>query len=156
VTSHRLERVQVIERPLEEVFAFFSDAENLETITPAFLHFRITSPRPIVLAPGALLDYELRLFGVPFRWRTRIETFEPPHRFTDVQLRGPYRRWHHTHSFRRVATGTEMTDVVEYQLPLGPLGALAHALLVRRSLRRIFDYRRDRIVERLGGSAVRP
>ncbi|MBI3843775.1 MAG: SRPBCC family protein [Planctomycetes bacterium] len=148
--THRLERTQTIRRPLPEVFAFFADAENLEAITPDFLHFRILTPRPIELRAGTLLDYELRLHGIPVRWRTRIETFEPNREFTDVQLRGPYRRWHHTHSFREVAGGTEMTDVVEYELPLGPLGSIAHALFVHRSLKRIFDYRRDRIDQMLG------
>jgi len=142
---YRLERRQVVPRPRREVFAFFSDATNLERITPAFLAFRILTPRPIPMAPGTLIDYELRLFGVPLRWRTRIETFEPETGFEDVQLRGPYRSWHHSHVFSDVPGGTEMRDVVTYTLPLGPLGRLAHFLFVRRSLERIFEHRRAAI-----------
>jgi ligand-binding SRPBCC domain-containing protein len=140
---YRLERSQWVPRPRAEVFAFFSEAENLERITPAFLRFRILTPRPIRIAPGALIDYRLRLHGVPLRWRTRIETFEPGVAFTDVQLSGPYKRWHHRHEFADEAGGTRMRDIVDYELPFGPLGALAHALFVRRSVERIFDYRQQ-------------
>lgn len=97
------------------------------------------------MAPGALLDYELRLFGVPLRWRALIEAFEPESGFTDVQLVGPYRSWRHSHAFVEVAGGTEMRDVVVYELPFGWLGRLAHALLVRRTLERIFEHRRRAI-----------
>jgi ligand-binding SRPBCC domain-containing protein len=103
------------------------------------------TPLPIHMRPGALIDYQLRLFGLPFRWRTRIATFAPPDRFTDVQVRGPYRYWHHLHEFRPVPGGTEVIDRVEYAMPYGPFGALAHALCVRRLLGRIFDYRRERL-----------
>ena len=143
--SYCLEREQFIPRPLDEVFAFFSDAQNLEAITPAFLHFRILTPAPLVLAPGFVMDYRLRLFGVPLNWRSRIETFDPPHRFSDVQLRGPYRRWHHVHQFTAVAGGTQMVDQVNYELPCGLLGPVAQGLFVRSMLNRIFDYRRDRV-----------
>jgi ligand-binding SRPBCC domain-containing protein len=152
----RLVRRQFIARPVDEVFAFFAEAGNLEAITPAFLHFRITTPTPIEMAPGTLIDYRLRLFGCPFSWRTRIETFEPTRRFTDVQLRGPYRRWHHLHEFSEVDGGTMMVDCVEYELPLGPLGGLAHALFVRRTLERIFDYRRDRVEKLLSAAEPAP
>src|SRR5262245_19539074 len=97
--TYRLERTQWIDLPLEEVFAFFADATNLEAITPPWLHFRILTPRPIELAAGTLIDYQLSLFKIPFCWRTRIDSFEPPHRFVDTQIRGPYRFWHHTHEF---------------------------------------------------------
>jgi len=140
--SHVLERTQFIPRPRGELFAFFADAHNLELITPPTLHFRILTPGPIELRAGARIDYRLSLLGVPFRWRTLIEACEPGRRFVDVQLEGPYRRWRHTHAFEDVPGGTLMHDRVEYQLPLGPLGAVAHALLVRRQLRAIFDHRR--------------
>jgi ligand-binding SRPBCC domain-containing protein len=143
----RLERVQVVPRPRREVFAFFADAFNLERITPAFLRFRITTPRPIEMKPGALIDYRLRLYGVPVRWRTRIETFEPERSFTDVQLVGPYRRWRHRHDFVEVAGGTEVRDVVEYEMPLGPIGGWAQRVFVARSLERIFDFRRRAVAE---------
>jgi ligand-binding SRPBCC domain-containing protein len=152
--SYRLERIQTIPRPLGEVFAFFSDATNLERITPGFLGFRILTPRPIAMAPGTLIDYELRFHGLPLRWRTRIESFEPESGFCDVQVRGPYRRWIHRHEFEATDSGTRMRDLVEYELPLGPLGLLAHALFVRRSLERIFDHRRDAVAAVFGGSAL--
>ena len=144
---HVLECTQIVARPLDEVFAFFADALNLEAITPPFLRFRILTPRPIPMAPGTLIDYRLRLFGVPFRWRTRIERFEPGVGFVDAQLRGPYRLWHHTHAFEATAAGTRVRDVVRYALPLGPLGTLAHAVTVRRTLDDIFAFRRRRIEE---------
>ncbi len=148
--KYRLVRRQFVPRSVEETFAFFSNALNLEAITPAFLQFKILSPEPINLAPGALIDYRLRLLGVTMYWQTRIETFEPNRRFTDTQLRGPYRRWHHLHEFTPVEGGTLMTDCVDYELLLGPLGGLAHLLFVRRSLRQIFDYRRAKVAELLG------
>jgi ligand-binding SRPBCC domain-containing protein len=138
----RLERVQLIPRPRPEVFAFFSDAANLERITSSSLRFRILTPRPIVLAPGTLIDYELRLHGIPLRWRSLIEAFEPESGFTDVQVKGPYRSWRHRHGFVDAPGGTEMRDEVDYALPLGPLGSLAHGLFVRPQLERIFDHRR--------------
>jgi ligand-binding SRPBCC domain-containing protein len=128
------------------VFGFFADALNLERITPAWLSFRVTTPKPIEMGPGALIEYRLRLHGVPLRWRTRIDVWEPPHRFVDRQLRGPYSRWVHEHTF--AADGpdaTLMRDRVEYSLPLGPLGALADAALVRRDLARIFEHRAARV-----------
>jgi hypothetical protein len=147
---YTLVREQRFPRTREELFPFFADAGNLAEITPPFLHFRIRTPLPIDTKPGALIDYTIRLFGVPIRWRTRIEAFEPPARFSDVQLRGPYRRWHHAHEFVAVEGGTLMRDTVEYAIPYGPLGRLAHALLVKRWLRRIFDYRRDVLERRFG------
>jgi ligand-binding SRPBCC domain-containing protein len=146
-----LERTQVVPRPRDEVFRFFSDAANLETITPAFVGFRIVTPQPIVMRAGTLLEYRLRLFGLPFSWQTRIERWEPPARFVDVELRGPYALWEHTHEFEAVAgDGTRMHDRVRYALPLGPLGRAVHALVVRRTLDRIFAFRHDRIEEIFG------
>ena len=138
---HRLERTQIIERPRAEVFAFFADAFNLEKITPAFLNFRILTPPPIAMEPGTLIDYSLRLHGLPMRWRTRIEEFTPNERFVDVQLKGPYKLWHHTHTFEDHPKGTQMCDRVDYEIPFGPLGSLARALFVRRQLEQIFDHR---------------
>ena len=137
-----LERLQVIPRTVEEVFPFFADPANLARITPDSLDFRITSEGPTNISPGTLIDYRLSLFGIPFRWRSRIETVEENRRFTDVQVRGPYRRWHHLHRFWSIPQGTLMLDRVEYELPLGIVGRLAHRAFVRRSLERIFEYRR--------------
>jgi ligand-binding SRPBCC domain-containing protein len=139
--TFRLERTQFVPRPLPEVFAFFADAGNLERITPGFLRFRILTPRPVPMHPGALIDYRLSLFGIPFRWTSRIDLFEPGARFVDSQVRGPYARWVHLHEFHEAPGGTLVVDGVEYALPLGPLGILARALFVRRSLERIFDHR---------------
>jgi len=136
-----LEREQTVPRPRSEVFAFFAAPENLETLTPPTLAFRILTPRPIAMGAGALIDYDLSLFGVRFGWRTLIEAFELDERFIDLQLKGPYRLWRHTHEFRDVPGGTLVRDRVEYELPLGVLGRAAHAVFVRRTLRNIFDYR---------------
>lgn len=147
--TFHLERVQLVRRPLEDVFAFFSQARNLEAITPDFLSFEVLTPEPIVMQPGTLIDYRLRLFGIPFQWQSRIEAFEPMRRFTDVQTRGPYRRWEHHHEFYAVPDGTLCVDRIDYELPLGPLGSVARALFVNRSLEQIFDFRRQRIRELL-------
>ena len=144
---HRLERRQFVPRPRDEVFAFFAEARNLEMLTPAFLNFRILTPLPLDMRSGTLIDYRIRLGGVPMRWRTRIETFEAPLRFTDVQLSGPYRYWHHLHEFQDAPGGTQVIDRVTYALPFGFLGALAHRLFVRGALERIFDYRQQRLAE---------
>jgi ligand-binding SRPBCC domain-containing protein len=148
---HLLERSQLVPRPRAEVFAFFADARNLERLTPGFLRFQILTPDPIEMRPGTLIDYRLSLFGVGFGWRTEIEAFVPGERFVDVQLRGPYARWHHTHTFTDAPGGTLIGDRVEYALPLGPLGELAWQLAVRRQLETIFEHRR-RIIEAMWGA----
>ena len=130
------------------MFAFFEDARNLEAITPPFLRFKVTTPGSIEMKPGTLIDYRLSLFGIPFGWRTVIEDYVVGERFVDRQLEGPYRHWHHTHRFEDVAEGTRMTDRVEYELPLGPLGSIAHVLKVKRMLKAIFDYRAEEIAKR--------
>jgi len=138
---HRLQRTQLIEKPLPEVFAFFSAPENLQRLTPAFLNFSITTPLPIAMAVGTQIDYALSLWGLPVRWKTRIDRYEPGVLFSDVALRSPYKSWHHLHVFKATAGGTQMDDIVDYELPLGPLGAIAHVALVKRTLDTIFDYR---------------
>jgi ligand-binding SRPBCC domain-containing protein len=115
----------------------------LQKITPQWLNFQILTPGPIDIRPGTLLDYRLKWHGISIGWRTRIVTWNPPHSFTDVQIRGPYRAWHHTHTFTAETGGTRMVDVVNYELPLGILGALAHKFGVRRDLEGVFDYRRQ-------------
>lgn len=148
---YTIDRTQTVPKPRSEVFPFFADAANLERLTPAFLSFRILTPLPIAMQPGALIDYRIKLFGIPMTWRTQIEAFEPGERFVDVQLKGPYALWRHTHTFRDVPEGTEIRDRVEYALPLGPLGRIAHALMVKRTLGRIFDHRARVMTEMFGG-----
>jgi ligand-binding SRPBCC domain-containing protein len=144
---HRLVREQWLDRPIDEVFEFFADAGNLEAITPPWLRFRILTPRPIPMASGTLIDYTLRVRGMPVRWRTEIVDWSPPLRFVDQQLRGPYRLWHHLHEFFDEGDRTRMVDTVDYELPLGPLGRFAHWAWVKNDLREIFDYRRMKIDE---------
>jgi ligand-binding SRPBCC domain-containing protein len=156
--SFVLERRQIVQSPRHEVFAFFADAGNLERMTPPSLRFAILTPTPIVMAPGATIDYRIKLAGLPFRWRTVIEAFEPDVRFVDIQASGPYRSWRHVHEFTDVPGGTAIRDRVDYALPFGALGVLARALFVRAQLDRIFDHRRAVITQLFGAppSPVRP
>ena len=147
---HVLERDQLIPRERADVFAFFSDAFNLEAITPPWLGFRVLTPRPIGMTEGTFIEYRLRLHGLRVDWLTRIEIWEPGRRFVDAQVRGPYRLWRHTHVFEDHREGTLVRDRVSYEIPLGPLGELARLLFVRRDLDRIFDHRRLAVAEALG------
>lgn len=134
------ERSQLVPVDVDEAFAFFADARNLEKITPPWLRFRILEA-PRTLERGSLLVYRLRLFGVPIRWRTEIVEWRPPFGFIDVQLMGPYRRWEHTHRLRPVDGGTEISDHVVYRLPYEPLAGVVAPATVHPWLAAIFDYR---------------
>lgn len=139
--------------PRARAFAFFADAENLARITPPELAFSIRTPLPIVLKTGALIDYTIGLHGIPMRWRTRIQRWVPGEEFVDEQLRGPYAKWVHRHSFRDDgAGGTIIDDEVQYRLPLGVLGTLVHPI-VRLQLRRIFAYRSSAVRRLLGDAS---
>ena len=139
---------QWIPKNREEIFSFFSAAENLEKLTPSWLNFHILSQLPLQkIEQGSLIDYRLKLHGIPIRWRTLIESFDPPHSFADIQLKGPYQTWHHTHFFESMGRGTLMIDEVYYQLPLGKLGQWLGAAKVKSDIKKIFQYRREKILE---------
>jgi ligand-binding SRPBCC domain-containing protein len=131
-------------RPLNQVFQFFSNALNLEAITPPWLQFRVTTPQPIDMREGIEIAYRLNIRGIPIRWRSRITVWDPPHRFVDEQLSGPYRAWIHEHTFREESGGTACEDYVKYA-PIG--GAVINKLLVERDVKKIFAYRSARLVE---------
>jgi ligand-binding SRPBCC domain-containing protein len=142
-------------RPRPEVFAFFGDAGNLQAITPPWLHFHILTPMPVAMRAGTLLEYRIRLHGVPVRWRTEITAWSPPSRFVDEQRRGPYGLWVHEHTFTDLPDGgTAVLDRVRYRVPGGPLGALANRLLVARDLRAIFTFRAEALLRLFGGRAA--
>jgi ligand-binding SRPBCC domain-containing protein len=149
VRIHTLDRSQVLPGTPEEVFPFFADALNLEAITPPILRFEVITPTPIELGVGTIIQYRLRFRGVPVSWLTSIQAWDPPHRFVDVQVRGPYALWHHTHTFEPHPEGTLMRDVVRYAIGFGPLGELAHRLFVGRDVASIFDFRREVLGARL-------
>ena len=136
-------------RAARQIFSFFGDARNLESITPPWLHFEILTEDPIEMREGTLIDYRLKLRGVPLRWRTRIEVWEPPRRFIDIQIQGPYRRWHHEHIFEPRDNGTLCIDQVRYAI-LG--GLLVDRLFVRRDVETIFAFRRKRLLALFQGT----
>jgi len=138
-----------VAQPVSVVFDFFSRAENLEKLTPPWLSFRIDTPQPISMRQGARIAYRLRLRGIPIRWLTEIETWDPPRQFVDVQRKGPYKLWRHTHRFFEVPGGTKIEDTVNYELPFGWIGRLVNRAQVRRDVARIFEFRSQRIHELL-------
>jgi hypothetical protein len=149
--AHTLRREQRLPGSPDDVFAFFGDARNLEAITPPLLHFRVLTPEPIVMGVGTLIRYRLRVHRIPVGWLTTIRAWDPPHRFVDEQLRGPYALWHHTHTFEPIEDGaaTLMRDEVRYALPFGFAGEIARRAFVARDIAAIFDYRAERIRELL-------
>src|SRR5438034_156509 len=139
-----------IARPRPDVFAFFADPANLSRTMPRELQVTILTPGPLTIEAGTVLDYRVRWLGVPLRWRAFVREYDPPYRFVDVQVRGPWARWEHRHLFLEEDGGTRMEDRVTYRAPLGPLGRLAHGALVHRQLRALWAYRQARLAELLG------
>jgi ligand-binding SRPBCC domain-containing protein len=155
--SHRyvLDRTQFVPVPLDRTFEFYAEPRNLARITPKWLGFRIVGfddgeTADATMRRGLRIHYRVKPLGFPQRWTSEITEWDPPGKFVDEQRAGPYRSWHHEHTFRAVDGGTEIRDRVEYALPFGPLGRIAHALLVRRQLEAIFDHREEVVHELLG------
>jgi ligand-binding SRPBCC domain-containing protein len=138
-------------RPPEQIFPFFADAHNLEALTPPWLNFKILTPAPIAMHEGALIDYQIRIHGIPVRWHTRINVWQPPHRFVDEQLRGPYRQWIHEHTFEAKDGGTLTRDRVSYAVPFD---FLMHRYFVRPDIEKIFNYRSAELHKRFGATAA--
>jgi ligand-binding SRPBCC domain-containing protein len=149
MADHVLETRVWLGRPRPDVFAFFADPANLAQLTPPSLAVTLSTPPPVMSA-GAVLDYRMRWLGVPLRWRAFIREYDPPFRFLDVQLQGPYARWEHRHRFLEEDGGTIVEDRVVYRLPLGLAGRALHALVVGRQLRAAWAYRTRRLAELLG------
>ena len=154
MADHVLETRVRLARPRPEVFAFFADPRNLLRLTPPHVGLRLRTDH-VTLTAGAVLDFQVRWLGVPLRWRSYVREYDPPYRFVDVQVRGPWARWEHRHLFLEDGGGTWVEDRVTYRLPLGPLGRLAHGVLVERQLRALWAYRQARLAELLapGGQA---
>jgi ligand-binding SRPBCC domain-containing protein len=148
---YTLEREIVVPLDEREAFAFFEDPRNLARITPPWLRFEIAAKRDIEMREGAVIDYTIRWMGISLAWKTTITAYDPPRFFVDEQTRGPYALWRHRHTLEPVPGGTRIADRVEYALPLGLLGRLAHWLVVRRQLEHIFAYRAKAVAGVLGG-----
>jgi len=144
---HALERTTELDAPITEVFPFFQDPRNLAEITPSWMGFDLVHIDDGEMRSGFKMAYRIRWLGVSLHWITRIKEYDPPDRFVDIQTKGPYKVWRHEHTFEETASGTIMRDFVRYQLPFGILGDVVHWLIVRRQLRRIFDYRARRIAK---------
>jgi ligand-binding SRPBCC domain-containing protein len=153
MTVHEFQSELWLPLPPEELFPFFADAANLDALTPPWLHFHIITPLPIEMKAGALIDYRLRVHGLPLRWRTRINVWQPPHRFVDEQIRGPYRQWIHEHTFEARDGGTLARDVVRYAVPFD---LLVHRWLVRPDIEKIFQFRSEALRRRFAASPPTP
>lgn len=141
---YKLQTEILIPFSINEVFDFFAKPQNLETLTPPWLNFQILTRMPIKMCIGTLIDYQLKLHGFPIKWKTEIKDWEPPFRFVDTQLKGPYRLWHHEHIFEEQTEGTLVTDIVQYSV-FG--GALVNWLIVQKDVERIFNYRLEQLCE---------
>lgn len=138
--------------PIHDVFAFFEDPRNLAKITPPWLRFTVTSDGDLEMRDGLMIEYEIRWMNFPMKWKSLTVEYQPPVRFADQQLEGPYARWHHHHDFEAIEGGTIIRDTVNYALPFGILGRLAHAAVVKRQLLAIFRYRQKALASMLPGN----
>jgi hypothetical protein len=139
--TYKIEYQTILKKHLSEVFPFFANAENLDQVTPPWLKFEILTPLPIEMKVGTVVDYRLSLHGIPIRWRSEITEWNPPNKFTDVLLKGPYRFWKHEHFFTAEGNRTRMSDRVEYAIPGWIFAPIVHSLFVKRDLEKIFDFR---------------
>ena len=147
---YTLKREQIISKNILDVFDFFSRPENLAKITPPKMKFKILTPTPIEMKEGALIDYTVRVLGIPIRWRTLITKYQPPNIFIDQQLKGPYSLWHHTHTFEQISQNeTLIKDIVIYTIPFGFIGRIVHFLYIKKDLDKIFNFRKDKIADLL-------
>ncbi len=156
---HTLQRQQVVPQPIDKVFPFFTKPENLALITPKSLSFRVLTPSPVTIEQGRIIDYTIKLIGVPVRWRSMITTYNPPWCFVDEQMKGPYSFWHHMHTFERRGESTVIHDAVRYALPLflvWPLRDAVHRLYIHPALDHIFEYRRNVIQQTFGADEAAP
>ena len=153
MTPHHLRREITLPLPPDQLFRFFERPENLALLTPPEMGFQIMTPGPLEMRQGAVIDYSVGIFGVRMHWRTLIAEYDPPYRFVDMQLKGPYKLWHHTHRFEPHPEGTLMHDRVVYVLPFGILGRLMHSLVVKKQLNDIFSFRERVIKEYFGKGA---
>lgn len=148
---YTLKYEQFVGMPLDEVFSFFSRPENLALITPSWLGFVILTPSPLEMRNGVLISYAIRIAGIRVRWISMITSYEPPHQFTDEQLRGPYSFWHHRHMFREEKGGTMVIDELRYAVPFGIVGRIVRKVFIRRQLEKIFSYRAEAIKKIFAG-----
>ena len=142
-----LQRETFVAKPIQEVFNFFSKTENLILITPAHLNFKIATPGPILMAKGTMIDYKLKLYGIPFKWKTEITAWQAPFTFTDKQLKGPYLKWIHQHQFEEREGGTLMTDRVEYAIPGWIIEPLIYTFFIKGNIDAIFNFREKSVTE---------
>ena len=140
-------RSQFIDKPRDVVFSFFSKPENLEYITPPYLHFKIMNTLPVSMKEGQIINYKLRIRGISIKWSSLIKSYSPPFNFIDEQIKGPYSVWHHTHEFIEEKNGTRIIDNIIYKIPLGFIGKLINHFWVAKDLEKIFNYRQDKVNE---------
>jgi ligand-binding SRPBCC domain-containing protein len=152
--TYTFETQTILDNAIGEVFPFFANAENLDKVTPPWLKFEILTPLPIKMKVGTKVDYQLRLHGIPIRWRSEITEWDPPYKFTDVQIKGPYRFWKHEHFFTAESNRTRMIDRVEYAIPGWIFSPVVHSLFVKRDMKKIFDYREQKFLEIFSQEAV--